>query len=555
MQDDTDDLALAMKCAEDGDIKKAREICDGILTERPKNIEARHFQAYLFILMGEFETAISKLLHIVGDHPDNPDIISTLAAAYIKSGDQEKGLSFLRRILQLKPNDVEALTDLATIHAEAGHLKAAIGYCTRALEASPDHSRANQLNKALDEHLFKLHVDPINQFVPDDIGRGKPKVIVPLRLIGRIGHLIIEPFLLKCIYDPAEYDIIFVIPPRTFAVSQPVFEVSFRDLFFVEDSQDPQMAAYNQHGKSIGTYQSDDRTIVLESIADLMAQAVDKARDGQFSYHAVLTEGEMAGGMALRNAMGIPADAKIVTLYVRDSGFFPGIEGHGIRNSNIDNYVPAIKHLVDKGYYVVRLGDNKMTPLPDLGKQVIDAPFHPAYTQLVEPYFVSQSDFMLKTPSGPEALSLIFAIPSVYVNAMFSPIFLISKDDLSIFKSYYSHRYERNLSLREIAYDKEILFSCTSDSFAREQIELHENTQEDILNVTIEMTDRMDGIYNPTPSIDERFNELCQQINKDCNLDTSDRIYGHLEIYSFLPYLMNGQISHEFCKSHSELLS
>ena len=555
MQDDTQDLTLAMKCAENGDIKKAKEICDGILAELPKNLEARHFQAYLFILMGEFETAISKLLHIVGDCPNNPDIISTLAAAYIKGGDQKKGISFLRRILQLKPDDVEALTDLATIHAEVGHLKAAIGYCTRALEVSPDHARASQLNKALDEHLFKLHVDPINQFVNDDIGRGKPKVIVPLRLIGRIGHLIIEPFLLKCIYDPAEYDIIFVTPPRGLAISQPVFDISLRDLFFVEDPHDPQMAAYNQHGKSIGTYQLDDRTIVLESVADLMVQAVEKARDGQFSYRAVLTEAELAEGMALRSAMGIPVDAKIVTLYVRDSGFFPSLEGHGVRDSSIANYIPAIKHLVDKDYYVVRLGDNKMTPLPDLGQHVIDAPFHPAYTQLVEPYFVSQSDFMIKTTSGPEALSLIFGIPSVYVNAMFTPIFLISKDDLAIFKCYYSHRYERNLSLREIAYDKEILFSCTSDSFVREQIELHENTQEDILNVTMEMTDRMDGTYNPTPSIDERFRKLCQQINKDCSLDTSDRIYGQLEIYSFLPYLMKGQVSHEYYKSHPELLS
>lgn len=554
MQDDTEALDLALKCAEDGDIKKAQEICDGILAERPKNIEARHFQAYLFILMDEFETAISKLLHIVGDKPDDPVIISTLASAYIKIGDQKKGLSFLRRILQLDPNDVEALTDLATIHAESGHLKAAIEYCTRALEASPTHSRASQLNKALDDHLFKLHVDPINQFVKDDIGRGKPKVIVPLRLIGRIGHIIIEPFFLKCIYDPAEYDIIFVTPPRELAVSQPVFDISLRDLFFVEDPSDPKMAAYNQHGKSIGTYQLDDRTIVLESVADLMAKAVEKTRDGQFSYRAVLTEGEMAEGLALRNAMGIPSDAKIVTLYVRDSGYFHGLEGHGVRNSKIANFIPAIEHLVDKDYYVVRIGDNKMTPLPDLGQHVIDAPFHPAYTQLVEPYFVSQSDFMIKTPSGPEALSLIFGIPSVYVNATFSPIFLVSKGDLSIFKSYYSHRYERNLSLREIAYDKEILFSCTSDGFAREQIELHENTQEDILNVTMEMTARMDVTYNPTPSIDERFSDLCQQINNDCNLDTSDRIYGQLEIYSFLPYLMKAQISHEFCKSHPDLL-
>jgi putative glycosyltransferase (TIGR04372 family) len=460
----------------------------------------------------------------------------------------------LRRLLRLKPDDVGALIDLATLHAEIGHIKMALHYSDRGVEVAPDHLRTKLLNKKLKDHLFKLHLDVINQVVPDEIGRGKQKVIVPLRLLGRLGHIIVEPFILKCLYDPEVYDIIFVIPPRETAVSLPVFDIFFRDLFYVEEAQNSSEAAYNLHNKSVGTYQYDDRIIVLETISDLIVQAVEKAPGGQVPYRAYLTESEMVEGKKLRAEIGIPTGAKIVTLYVRDEGFLSGVGAHGIRNSSIVNYIPSIQYLIDEGYYVVRIGDDKMPRLPDLGSHVIDAPFHDAYTQLFEPYFVSQSDFMLKTLSGPEALSFVFGVPSLLVNAYVTPIYPTTKSDLSIFRSYYSHRYERNLSFQEIGYDKDILFSNSTDSFVKNQIDLRENTASDILNSTKEMVARLHGSYESTPSIDERFGELCRQIHGDLSLDTSDIIYADLEVFSFVPHLMNAKISHEFCKSHPEFL-
>ena len=66
------------------------------------------------------------------------------------------------------------------------------------------------------------------------------------------------------------------------------------------------------------------------------------------------------------------------------------------------------------------------------------------------------------------------------------------------------------MSLREIAFDKNVLFSNLAEHFARHQIELLENTEDDILRATKEMVTRMKGEYEGNPEYDTRFSEICR---------------------------------------------
>ena len=75
-----------------------------------------------------------------------------------------------------------------------------------------------------------------------------------------------------------------------------------------------------------------------------------------------LTEEEIIKGQSKLKDFGIPKNAKIVCITCRDSIYlkkkFPkkNFDYHSYRDANINHYIPAIKFLISKGFYVIRLG-------------------------------------------------------------------------------------------------------------------------------------------------------------------------------------------------------
>ncbi len=293
---------------------------------------------------------------------------------------------------------------------------------------------------------------------------------------------------------------------------------------------------------------------MLERVNELAGRVLANMKDGKLPYKLTLNDQEKEQGLRLRTDFGIPADAPIVTLYVREQGYFPAHIHHSHRNANVETYIPAIKYLVEQGFTVVRIGDDKMHRLPDLGPQVIDAPFHAAYDQLVEPYFVSESAFMIKTLSGPDCLSMAFGIPSVITNFYWNAFATQIKDDLCVPKKYYSHRYQRDLTLSEIATDKDLLFAGNAVDFTSRHIQLIDNTEQEILQATGEMVARQRGQFEETTAYDTRFRKLCRRIHEDCENNIYSDGHINLETDYFGPYLGGLKISHTYCDSNPDFL-
>ena len=204
---------------------------------------------------------------------------------------------------------------------------------------------------------------------------------------------------------------------------------------------------------------------------------------------------EIKMGENLRHSFNIPRDKPIVTLHVRESGYkgtlYNQQEGNDgpPRNANIDNYIPAIKYLIDKGYTVVRLGDKTMKPLPKI-KYLIDAPFHKSYNNMVDVYFIAQSKFYIGTSSGPYAIAKTFGIPKLCTNFLMFENLLSWKHDLYIFKKYFSIKENRCLSYEEILYS-DILTDYTQQT----KIKLVENSPLEILSAVKEMLARLNNKY------------------------------------------------------------
>ena len=152
----------------------------------------------------------------------------------------------------------------------------------------------------------------------------------------------------------------------------------------------------------------------------------------------------------IREDMGIPQDRWYVALHVRERGFYNEPENRGgYRSASIVNYLEAIKYVTAQGGWVVRLGDNSMTPLPKM-EHVIDYPHTKYKSNLMDLYLIKNCRLYIGMDSGIWDVAHMFQISTMLINLTgwflaFPPKY----GDLAIIKHYYSKSRGRFLSVRE----------------------------------------------------------------------------------------------------------
>lgn len=194
-----------------------------------------------------------------------------------------------------------------------------------------------------------------------------------------------------------------------------------------------------------------------------------------------------------RGLMGLPADAWYVCLHVRESGFRDSnayIEqtAYDERNATISNYIDAIKEITGRGGWVVRMGDASMTRLPEIDR-VIDYPFTPSKSALMDVYLISQCRLYIGMSSGIYDVARLFQRPMIMTNMNnWLMTYPIKKEDLGIAKHVYSKSRGRFLSLREW-----IAEPWSAVAFSHpigEDYVFHENSPDELRAVVKEFFDR-----------------------------------------------------------------
>lgn len=185
-----------------------------------------------------------------------------------------------------------------------------------------------------------------------------------------------------------------------------------------------------------------------------------------------------------RRALGLPDDAWFACLHVRESGFHRDTVVE--RNASIANYISAIKEITDRGGWVVRLGDASMTPLPPLDR-VIDYPFTPFKSELMDVYLISQCRVYIGMISGIYDVAVLFQRPIILTNMTnwlwaYPP----KAGDLGILKHLYSKSRGRFLSAQE--WMEEPWDAIGIRAFGPDYV-LHENTPEELADVVREFFD------------------------------------------------------------------
>ena len=107
---------------------------------------------------------------------------------------------------------------------------------------------------------------------------------------------------------------------------------------------------------------------------------------------------------------------KFVCLHLREGGYHNDKERRPYRNANIENYIEGINYLLEKGLYVIRLGDTSMKKCNLDNNKFIDYPFTKLKSASMDLYLIKNCEFYIGMQSGPADTAMLFEKPMLTLN-------------------------------------------------------------------------------------------------------------------------------------------
>lgn len=207
-------------------------------------------------------------------------------------------------------------------------------------------------------------------------------------------------------------------------------------------------------------------------------------------------------GLSNLNAMGIPSGKLFVCFIVRDKEYLNNHitnynwSYHNYRDCSIENFVLAAEALVDRGYYVIRMGAVVGKAFPTDNPKIIDYAFNGMRTDFMDIYLGAKCSFCVTTGTGWDAVPLwLFRKPAVYTNIVpIGNLPTFSSNFISISKKHIEISTNLELSLSQI-FSRGVGFCYFSRQYEDQNIRLVENTPEEICDVVLEMEDRISGKF------------------------------------------------------------
>lgn len=248
----------------------------------------------------------------------------------------------------------------------------------------------------------------------------------------------------------------------------------------------------------------------------------------KFKPHISLTQNEEVKAKRILTKFGIPENAKFVCLAVRDSAYLDRYKEstlkswnyHSYRDGDIDKYVLAAEELARRGYYIFRTGIKVLKPLKSSNPKIIDYANSGVRSDLMDIYLGANCSFCISTHTGFDGIPFVFRKPIAFVLVPFGYLIASNKDNLLITKHHIDKKNKKKLTISEIFSSKTAL-AIRTEKFELNNIELEQNSPEEIRDLVIEMDERLNGNWNETKEdllLQKKFWSIFEDKIKRCNL-------------------------------------
>lgn len=190
----------------------------------------------------------------------------------------------------------------------------------------------------------------------------------------------------------------------------------------------------------------------------------------------------------LMEGIGLPRHAKFVCVHAREAGFKVHwhTTGHNIfRDVDILTYIPAIEYLTHLGFWVVRMGESTVRPLPPMERVIDYARMH-LKSDFLDIVLIAECEFYFGCSSGLAHVAHIFNKPHLWTNTISLQWLPRSTQALWIPKLISSKTEGRYLTYPEVI-SRGIGQFETTQLYVSANLEVHGNSAEDILEATKEL--------------------------------------------------------------------
>lgn len=211
--------------------------------------------------------------------------------------------------------------------------------------------------------------------------------------------------------------------------------------------------------------------------------------------------------------MGVPDDVWYVCLHVRESGFHKkwNTMYPSARDAIIDTYTLAIEEIAKRGGWVIRMGDSSMKPMPRM-QNFIDYCHSDFKSDKADILLSAGCKFFIGTNSGFATVPGIFGVPNVLTNWVPISLPLWFGQDLMIPKLFHDKSSNQYLSIEDMLKTK--LGSIQNVNEFPENIEIIDNSAEDIADAVIEMIERLEGSFSNCQEdaiLQNKYEQICMQ--------------------------------------------
>lgn len=231
--------------------------------------------------------------------------------------------------------------------------------------------------------------------------------------------------------------------------------------------------------------------------------------------HLEFTKEEKEAGLAAMSAMGVPPDREIVCFHARDTAYLnlmnPGEAWryHDYLDSDAQSHVPAMKELVERGYYTLRMGAAVERPLVGDDEGVIDYATK-WRSDFLDIFLSARCSFFVGCGAGIDMVSKIFRRPWARVNLI--PLDGVSGSDRDVFipKTLWLRKERRLLTFRETI-ETGLGRAGRSQDYESADVEILNDTPDEITALVLEMNARMKGTWNETDEnrdLQKRFRDI-----------------------------------------------
>ncbi len=232
--------------------------------------------------------------------------------------------------------------------------------------------------------------------------------------------------------------------------------------------------------------------------------------------------------------LNVNKDAKIVCIHVRDSAFHSDKKRRNYRklnqekNPNIENYYETINYLLDKGYYVFRLGLIAEKKMQIFKEKFFDLPYLLSSSEIefLQFYLVEKCKFFIGSESGPQLLPWLRYKPTLYTNV--SEFFYLTCPNINCrytFKKIFDKKNSKHVNIKDYL---NLPFKYHDVNRHDDSFAFIENTSKELLDSVIEFeTNHINKKWELTNSQIE-FNNYLKKRLEDMYINRNQNKYNDL---------------------------